>query len=57
MKTMSFALTIEVNGFEDPQEAGDWLSEKLNEFYHKNVVNIYDIELDPEVIVTEHERQ
>ena len=47
MKALRFEVTIELTGFDDPQEAGTWLDNKLTEIAESNPMEIFDVSMAP----------
>jgi len=49
MKTLKFEVNIEVHGFDDAQDAGEWLSEEIENFAMQHPMNFHDFELSTDV--------
>lgn len=47
MRALRFEVTIELTGFDDPQEAGTWLDKKLTEIAESNPMEIFDVSMAP----------
>lgn len=47
MRTLRFEVTIELTGFDDPQEASTWLDNKLTEIAESNPMEIFDVSMAP----------
>lgn len=49
MRTMAFTVTIELTGFDEAQEAGEWLEAQLENLCQTQMVSFHDFEISPDV--------
>lgn len=49
MKALQFELVIELVNFDEAQEAGEWLEERLEELCAAHPMNFHDFEISSDV--------
>ena len=57
MKTLKFEVHIEVHGFDDAQDAGEWLSEEIENFAMQHQMTIFDFDVMPDVTLVDNSAQ
>jgi hypothetical protein len=57
MKTFEFTTVFEIAGFEDPQEAGEWLEKQLTRLADDSPTTVIDFDIDTDVRVITYTAQ
>lgn len=57
MKTIKFEVHIEVHGFDDAQDASEWLSEEIENFAMQHQMTIFDFDVMPDVALVDYSAQ